>query len=91
MTPDTPPEEVHSGVVSMETTQMAFVLSAMNDLEVCEADTYNAFLHAKTREKVHIIAGKEFGEHAGKRMITDKDLCGWMGFTPVKTDFDMWV
>ena len=60
----------------METMEMAFVLSDMNDLEVCVADTSTAFLCAKTREKVHVIAGKEFKEHTGKRMITDKGLCG---------------
>ena len=75
-TPDAPPEETYSGVVSMDTIRMAFVLSAMNNLEVCAADISTAFLYGKTREKVYIIAGKEFGEHAGKRMIIDKGLYG---------------
>ena len=75
-TPDAPPEETYSGVVSMDTIRMAFVLSAMNNLEVCAADISTAFLYGKTREKVYIIAGKEFGEHAVKRMIVDKGLYG---------------
>ena len=75
-TPDVPHEETYSGVVSMETIRTAFVLSAMNNLEVCAADISTAFLYGKTREKVYVIAGKEFGKHAGKRMIIDKGLYG---------------
>ncbi len=75
-TPSVAPEEVYSGVVSMETIRMAFVLASMNDLEVCAADISTAFLYGKTREKVYVIAGKEFGKHAGKRMIIDKGLYG---------------
>ena len=75
-TPDVAPEEVYSGVVSMETIRIVFVLAAINNLQVCAADISTAFLYGKTREKVYIIAGKEFGEHQGKRMIIDKGLYG---------------
>ena len=75
-TPDVPPEEVYSCVVSMETIRTAFVLSAASNLDVCAADISTAFLYGKTREKVYIISGKEFGKHAGKRMIIDKGLYG---------------
>ena len=75
-TPDVHPDEVYSGVVSMETVRTAFVLGALNNLEVCAADISTAFLYGKTREKVYIIAGKEFGEHAGKRMIVDGSCYG---------------
>jgi len=80
----------------------------MNNLEVCAADISTAFLYGKTREKVYVIAGKEFGEHAGKRMIIEGGLYGLktsaarfheklavklraMGFTPSKTDYDLWI
>jgi len=75
-TPDVPPEEVYSGVVSMETIRTAFVLAALNNLEVCAADISTAFLYGKTREKVYIVAGKEFGEHQGKQMIIEGGLYG---------------
>ena len=75
-TPDVPPEEVYSGVVSMDTIRMVFVLSALNGLDVCAAYISTAFLYGKTREKVYVIAGPEFGEHAGKPMIIDKGLYG---------------
>ena len=44
----------------MDTIRMAFVLSAMNNLEVCAADVSTVFLCAKTREKVHIIAAVSY-------------------------------
>ena len=47
-TPDVPKGETYSGVVSMDTIQMAFVLAAMNNLEVCAADISTAFLYGKT-------------------------------------------
>ena len=75
-TPDVPAEEIYSGVVSVETIRMAFILAAMNNLDVCAADISTAFLYGKTREKVYVVAGPEFGEHAGKRMIIDKGLYG---------------
>ena len=65
-TPDIPQEVVYSGVVSVETICTAFVISALNGLEVCAADISTAFLYGRTREKVYIIAGPEFGEHADK-------------------------
>ena len=50
-TPDVPQEEVYSGVVSVETIRTAFVLSALNNLEVCAADISTAFLYGRTCEK----------------------------------------
>ena len=43
-TPDVPPEEVYSGVVSMDTIRMVFVLSAMNNLDVCAADISTSYV-----------------------------------------------
>ena len=75
-TPDVPPEEVYSGVVSMDTIRMVFVIAALNGLDVCAADISTAFLYGKTREKVYVIAGPEFGDLAGRPMIIDKGLYG---------------
>ena len=46
----------------------------MNDLDICAADISTAFLYGKRKEKVYVIARKEFGEHKGKRMLIDKGL-----------------
>ena len=76
MAPDVPENKIYSGVVSIKTIRVAFVLAAMNNLDVCAADVSTAFLYGKTREKVYVIAGEEFGEHKGKRMLIDKGLYG---------------
>ena len=70
-------EHVYSGVVSMEAIRIGFMLAKMNGLQVCAGDIGNAYLNAKTKEKVYVIAGPEFGPEAeGKRMIIDKSLYG---------------
>ena len=63
-------------MISIEIIRVAFVLAAMNKLEVCAADVSTSFLYGKTREKLYVIVGKEFGEHAGKRILIDKRLYG---------------
>ena len=50
--PDITREEAYSGVVSMETIRVTFVLAVLNNLDVCAADISTAFLHGKTKEKV---------------------------------------
>ena len=69
---DPPKEDIYSGVAGMETVRLGFVLADLNDLMVCAADIGNAFLNSRTREKVYIIAGPEFGpELEGKRLLVD--------------------
>ena len=74
---DPPKEDTYSGVVSLEAVRMGFLLADMNGLLVCAGDVGNAFLYGKTREKVYIIAGPEFGpDLEGKRLIIYKSLYG---------------
>jgi hypothetical protein len=73
---DPPKEDIYSGVVSMEAVRLGFILARMNGLQVCAGDVGNAFLYGKTREKVFVIAGEEFGKDAGKRMVIDRSLYG---------------
>ena len=74
---DPPKEDVYSGVVSLDTVRLGFMLGAMNNLSVCAADVGTAFLYGRTTEKVYVIAGPEFGPNiAGKRMVIDKGLYG---------------
>ena len=76
-TPDVPREEVFSPVVSMEAVRLGFMFAPLNNLQVCAGDVGNAFLNAKTNEKVFIIAGPEFGpELEGKRLLIDRSLYG---------------
>ena len=75
--PEVPREDIFSGVVSMEAVRLGFLMAKLNGLKVCAGDVGNAFLHGKTREKLFIVAGPEFGpELAGKRLIIDKSLYG---------------
>jgi len=46
--------------VTQESIRIAFLIAALNDLEILSADIGNAYLQAPAREKVH-TAGPEFG------------------------------
>jgi hypothetical protein len=73
----TPPkEDLYSGVVDLMTVRIGHMLAKANGLQVCAADIGNAFLYGKTREKVYIIAGREFGTLAGTPLIIDRGLYG---------------
>jgi hypothetical protein len=69
-------EDVYSGVVGMETVRLGFLLAEMNGLKVCAADISSAFLYSKTRETRYIIAGPEFGDLEGEKLVIDKGLYG---------------
>ena len=72
-----PKEDVYSGVVGMEGIRLGFTLASLFGLDVCAADVGNAFLYGRTREKVFVVAGPEFGpEREGKRLEIVKALYG---------------
>jgi hypothetical protein len=71
---DPPKEDVYSGVVSMDMIRLGFMLAKMNDLQICAADIGNAFLYGKTSKKCYIVAGPEFGEFQGQKLIIHKGL-----------------
>jgi len=59
-----PPASItYSSVVARDSVRIAFMIAALNDLEVLAADIQNAYLNAPCREKVHTTAGLEFGVH----------------------------
>ena len=52
-------------------------LGELYGLSCCACDIGNAFLYGKTKEKVYITAGPEFGASLhGKNLIIDKSLYG---------------
>ena len=66
---DTPAAMTQSSVVSRESVCIGFQLAALNNLQLEAADIGNAYLNAKTTEKVCTTAGPEFGEDEGKTII----------------------
>ncbi len=75
MTP-VPLESVYSSVVSLRGVRLVTFLAELNELELWSTDIGNAYLEANTKEKVFFIAGPEFGELAGRKMIIVKALYG---------------
>jgi hypothetical protein len=53
---------VYSSVVSRDSVCLAFLIAALNDLEILSADAQNADLNAPTKERIYMIAGPEFGQ-----------------------------
>ncbi|KAL7557773.1 hypothetical protein ACA910_020290 [Epithemia clementina (nom. ined.)] len=58
---DPPKESTYSSVVSGDSVRIAFLIAALNGLEVLMGDVQNAYLNAPTKEKTYTIAGLEFG------------------------------
>ena len=66
-----------ASVVSRDSIRLAFLVAALNDLDILSADVSGAYLNAKAAEKVYFIAGKEFGpERQGRVAIITRALYG---------------
>ena len=66
----------YSSVVSRDSVRLAFLIAALNDLDIMSCDIGNAYLNAPCREKIWFKAGIECGEHKGKVMIVTRALYG---------------
>ena len=73
---DAPSSLTYSTVVTRESVRIAFMLAALNGLDIKCADISNAYLNAPTREKCWIVAGPEFGSDEGSVMIVTR---AWYG------------
>ncbi len=63
--------------MSRDSVRIAFLLAALNDLDILAADIGNAYINADVREKVYFIAGDEFGANKkGQRVVIIKALYG---------------
>jgi Reverse transcriptase (RNA-dependent DNA polymerase) len=69
-------ESVYSGVVSLRGIRLVVFLAELNKLQLWGADVGNAYLEAKTKERVYIVAGPEFGSLEGHTLLIDKALYG---------------
>jgi hypothetical protein len=74
---DPPATITYSSVVSRDSLRIAFLLAALNDIDILATDIGNAYLNAYPREKVYTTAGPEFGlELQGKSVLIVRALCG---------------
>ena len=73
---EVPLSSVYSGVVSLRGIRLVLFLAELNDLDSWGTDVGNAYLEAKTKEKVYIIAGPEFGDLQGHVLLIQKALYG---------------
>jgi hypothetical protein len=74
---EVPKDSVYSSVVSRDSVRIAFMLAALNGLDVLAADIQNAYLNAPTKEKCYTIAGPEFGaDKVGRPVLIVRALYG---------------
>jgi len=74
---DPPSQVTYSTVVSRDSVRIAFLIAALNDIEILSADIGNAYLNAPTKERVHTTAGPEFGpSRIGQTVIIVRALYG---------------
>ena len=73
---DPPNTEVYSSVVGRDMVRIMFLLSQLNGLKLLMTDIGNAYLYAKTKEKIWCEAGPEFGSLKGLPMSVIRLLYG---------------
>ena len=71
-----PPSLTYASVVSRDSVRIAFMLAALNDLDILTGDIRNAYLHAPSREKNYFIAGSEWGDRKGRTVLIVRALYG---------------
>jgi hypothetical protein len=70
-------EITFASVVTRDSIRIAFLVAALNDLEVLSADVSGAYLNANAMEKVYTTAGKEFGpDKVGRPVVITRALYG---------------
>jgi hypothetical protein len=74
---DPPSQSTYLTVVSRDSVRIAFLIAALNDIEILSADIGNVYLNAPTKERVHTTAGPEFGPNRiGQTVVIVKALYG---------------
>jgi hypothetical protein len=75
-TTEAPTSMTYSSVLSRESVRLAFLIAALNDIDIISCDLENAYLNAKCQEKVWFEGGLECGEDKGKVLIVVRALYG---------------
>jgi hypothetical protein len=63
-------------VESRDSVRIAFLTTALNDLNVLSADLQNAYLNANCHEKIYVVGGPELDSNQGCVFIFCKALYG---------------
>ena len=72
-----PTSLTYTSVVSRESVCIAFLLAALNGLDILAGDVGNAYLNAPCNEKIFTVCGPEFGpDHVGKVAVIVRSLYG---------------
>ena len=71
-----PSSMTYSSVMSHDSIRLAFLIAALNDLDIMSCDLENAYLNAPCREKIWFEGGIECGEDHGKVCIMVRSLYG---------------
>jgi hypothetical protein len=72
-----PPASItYASVVSRESVRIAFLIAALNGLDVLSGDVQGAYLNAPCREKVYTVCGPEFGIYCGRIAVIRLALYG---------------
>ena len=73
---DPPSSMTYSSVVSRESVRIAFLVAALNGLDVLAGDIQNAYLNAPTTEKLFFYAGEEWKADKGRAVLIVRALYG---------------
>lgn len=74
---DPPASLTYPSVVARDSICIAFLVAALNDLEILSVDIGNAYLNAYTKERAHTICGLEFGNnYQGRYAVIVRTLYG---------------
>ena len=76
-TTDTRSSITYSSVVSCDSVRIAFLVAALNDLDIMAADIGNAYLNAPCHEKIWTVTGQEFGTECGAIFLVTRALYGF--------------
>jgi hypothetical protein len=72
-----PPSSItYSSVASRDSVRIAFLIAALNNLDITACDVGNAYLNAPCREKIWFVAGPEFGSRQGTVIKVVRALYG---------------
>ena len=68
-TTEAPASMTYSSVVLRDSIRLAFLIAALNDIDILSVNLENAFIQAPCREKIWFEGGLECGEDYGKACV----------------------